>query len=449
MKLNRKFTFGLGILLIAVSLTWGACSSAPDTSDEEVAEQQAEQQAEQPVHQFADSDQIPVGDSPILGNPDAPVTIVEFSSMQCPFCGRAAETLDQLLERYPGQVRVVFKHFPLSMQQQARPASIAVEAAHQQGQAFEMKSALFTRLQDYRRYAGQMEELGAEVAEQIGLDVEQFRRDFNDSVLAARVDEDLRLGATLGVRGTPAFFINGEMVSGAQPLNKFAEVVERKLIQIEELEAQGVDRRELYAVAVDHNLAAAEQAAPPAPEPAPERQPTIIGEDDLSIGNSHVKGAEGAPVTIYEFSSFQCPFCARSAETMRQILDEYDGQVRLVYKNFPLAFQEHSEPAARAALAAGEQGKFWEMHQALFEHQREFAQAGRFEELAADLGLDVEQFLADMNSDAIAEQVKSEVAEGRSVGVRGTPAFFINGEMVSGARPIDDFREVIDRHLEK
>lgn len=133
---------------------------------------------------------------------------------------------------------------------------------------------------------------------------------------------------------------------------------------------------------------------------------------------------------------------------MKQILERYDGQVKLVYKNFPLPFQQQSEPAARAALAAGEQGKFWEMHGALFDNQQRLAQDGIFEELARNIGLNMDQFKADFESEAIAEQVKAEQREGQSVGVRGTPAFFVNGEMVSGAQPVDAFARIIDRHLE-
>lgn len=133
---------------------------------------------------------------------------------------------------------------------------------------------------------------------------------------------------------------------------------------------------------------------------------------------------------------------------MAQILEEYDGQVRLVYKNFPLPNQRAAEPAARAALAAGEQDKFWEMYAAIYENQRRLTQEGIFEELAGQIGLNMDRFRTDFERQDLRDQVAAEAAEGRSVGVRGTPAFFVNGEMVSGAQPIENFRAIIDRHLE-
>jgi protein-disulfide isomerase len=120
-----------------------------------------------------------------------------------------------------------------------------------------------------------------------------------------------------------------------------------------------------------------------------------------------------------------------------------------VYKQFPLPFQAQSEPAARASLAAKEQGKFWEMYDLLYENQRNLAQDGLFERLAGQIGLNVEKFKADMDSPKIIEQVKAEHAEGSAVGVRGTPAFFINGNRLVGAQPIERFKEVIDAELAK
>ena len=390
-----------------------------------------------------DSELLPIDDSPIKGDGDAPVTIVEFVSMQCPFCARSSETIDELLENRPDDVRVVTKHFPLGMQPEAEPAARAVEAAARQGDAefWAMQKALYHHIDNYGDVP--MEELGAAIAEELGMDVDQFRTDFNDDAIADAVEADRQLGQELGVRGTPYFLINGAELSGAQPLEDFDQIVDEQLDVAQQLADDGVDSDAIYRAAVEEQL---DQQEEPDDEPEPEADGGDFDPDDLSIGDSFTKGADDPELTIYEFSSFQCPFCARSADTMEDVMDEYGDRVQLVYKNFPLAFQDESGPAARAAVAAGQQGQFWEMYEALYDNQDRFGD-GLWEELAEEIGLDMDRFRQDIDSDAVAEQVEAEEAEGRSVGVQGTPTFFIGEEEVNGAQPFSEFERVIEGQL--
>ena len=252
--MNRIQSLGtnIAIALLSGTLAIAGCTTSPDTRSEETSAEETSAEVisaeETSVSSLTDSELIPVGDSPIMGNPDAPVTIVEFTSMQCPFCAQGGEIMEALVAHYPDEVRVVFKHFPLSFQSQARPASIAAAAAGEQGMFWEMKSALFQNLNAYGQLP--MEELAAGLAEDLGLDVEQFRSDFHDPALAARVDRDHQLGGTLGVRGTPAFFVNGELVAGAQPLPEFISVVNRHLEVVEQLRSEGVADEDIYDMAV-------------------------------------------------------------------------------------------------------------------------------------------------------------------------------------------------------
>ncbi len=427
--------------LLGFGLGWfvGVNNVSPESADDTRAEQVAVD------GELADSDILPVGDSPILGNPNAPVTIVEFTSMQCPHCGRAGETLKQLVERYPEDVRLVFKHFPLRMQQQARPASIAVEAAHRQGKAFEMKDGLFARLSDYRN--SDMEELASEIAEEIGLDVDQFRQDFNDDAVAAKVDADLELGGRVGVRGTPHFFVNGETMSGAQPLDAFAETVERKLEEVAQMREDGVADDQIYVASIQRHLGdddgPAERAADQPQREAADVHMVDVHDDDA------IKGAaeDDVLVTIMEFSSFQCPFCARGAETMRQLLEKHGDEVRLVFKHFPLGNQQMAEPASRAAIAAGNQGKFWEMYDLIYENQRQLSD-DKLTELAQQIGVNMDRWRTDWEASETAELVQRAQREGRSAGVRGTPGFLINGIVVSGAQPLNVFEGHVHDQIE-
>ncbi|MFU8803156.1 MAG: DsbA family protein [Bradymonadaceae bacterium] len=432
----------IAVALLAFGLGWFVGSSNVDPSeDSAVATGAAVAPSGDAVD---DSAKIPVGDSPIYGKADAPITVVDFSSLQCPFCARGATTIKELVEKYPNDVRVVFKHFPLAFQAQAKPASVAVEAAGRQGKFYEMKEKMFANMQEFR--TADMTELSVKLAGELNLDIEQFKKDLADPAVTAKVDKDQKLGESLGVKGTPHFFVNGERVSGAQPLPKFEEIVKRQLDEAKELLAAGTSRSGLYAAMVDKNFAA-EPAAPAAAEraPAPAQEVHMVPVRDTDATKGGEKG--DYLVTIHEYSSFQCPFCARGAETMRAIHKKYPEQVRVVFKHFPLSFQQHSEPAARAAVAAQEQGKFWEMYDLLYENQKALGQAGIFDKLAGELNLNMAKFKADFESPAVAERVKQNQADGSSAGIRGTPGFLINGIKVVGAQPQPAFEQHIEAQI--
>ncbi len=166
----------------------------------------------------------------------------------------------------------------------------------------------------------------------------------------------------------------------------------------------------------------------------------VSADDDPSIGS------ENASVTIVEFSDFQCPFCARAVPTVKQILKEYDGKVKIVYRDFPLGFHENAQKAAEASECADEQGKFWEYHDLLFENQGNL-DAVSLKKYAKDLKLNTSEFDACLDSGKYAAEVQKDASDGQSYGVSGTPAFFINGRLVSGAQPFENFKKIIDEEL--
>lgn len=158
------------------------------------------------------------------------------------------------------------------------------------------------------------------------------------------------------------------------------------------------------------------------------------------------QGPENAAVTIVEFSDYQCPFCGRARSTVNQILSEYEGKVRYVFRDFPLSFHKDAQKAHEAAHCANEQEKYWEYNAKLFASQR----ALKVEDLkkyAKELNLDQKKFNECLDSNRYAQMVQESLAYGQTVGVSGTPAFFINGRMISGARPFEAFKEVIDDEL--
>lgn len=139
-----------------------------------------------------------------------------------------------------------------------------------------------------------------------------------------------------------------------------------------------------------------------------------------------MRGAAMAPVTIVEFSDFECPYCGRAHPILTELLRELEGQVKVVFRNYPLSGHPRAMPAARAAVAAGHQGKFWEMADLLFEHQRALEDED-LTRYAQQIGLDLERFEADLHAPETQAAIERDREEGSRLGVEGTPTFFVNG----------------------
>lgn len=187
--------------------------------------------------------------------------------------------------------------------------------------------------------------------------------------------------------------------------------------------------------------------APNAPDPEQVKK-------DLKIGHFPVKGQENAPVTIVEFSDFECPFCGRFySETLSQIEEEYinTGKVKLYYRHYPLSFHPKATPLALASECAHEQGKFWEMHDKIFEATAagtsSTATDADYTTWAGELGLNTANFESCYTSKKYQENVDEDFAAGGQVGVSGTPTFYINGKQLVGAQPFASFKAIIDEEL--
>ncbi len=159
------------------------------------------------------------------------------------------------------------------------------------------------------------------------------------------------------------------------------------------------------------------------------------------------KGPEKAPITIVEFADFECGFCARAGETVAEVMKKYPGKIRLVFRDYPLGFHQNAIPAAVAARCAGDQGKYWPMHDKLF--ASEALDVASLKKAAREVGVDAGKFDACLDGNKHAAAVKADMAAGDQAGVNGTPAFFINGVPLSGAQPMEAFTQIIDEELAK
>jgi protein-disulfide isomerase len=186
------------------------------------------------------------------------------------------------------------------------------------------------------------------------------------------------------------------------------------------------------------------KAAPPAAA-RPQIDPNKVY--SLGVGESPTKGPKDAKVTIVEFSDYQCPFCGQAEPLVDQVLAAYPKDVQRVYKQFPLtSIHPNALPASKAAVAAGKQGKFWEMHAKLFANQRELS-PDNYKKWAEELKLDVPRFEKDMNSPEVQAQVEKEMSEARTAEVTGTPTIFVNGKRLQ-QRSFDGFKAAIDAALQ-
>ena len=166
------------------------------------------------------------------------------------------------------------------------------------------------------------------------------------------------------------------------------------------------------------------------------------------VGDSAAKGSSDAWVTIVEVSDFQCPFCSRVGETLKQVEKEYGGDVRFVYKYNPLPFHNRAIPAAMAAECSNEQGKFWAMHDKVFANQQMLEDAN-LEDYAKQVGVNVDRWKKCYTDNKYKAKIENDQAVAARLGARGTPAFFINGRFLSGAQPFPAFKSIIDEELKK
>ena len=308
-------------------------------------------------------------------------------------------------------------------------------------------------------------------AKEIGLDMAKFNADLKDEAIAKQLDREVAIANALGARGTPAFFINGKLLSGAQPYENFKKEIDDAIATAKPLAAQkkGVDFLTAAFTARDPATgpnvvkyyvkgetptgeAPAAHEAAEAKDDGPAKAPPDsydIWKVPVDAKRDAIKGSsDKALVTIVEFSDFQCPFCSRAAATVASLEKDYGDKVRIVFKHTPLPFHQNAKPASSAAIAAGMQGKFWEFYDKAFANQQALSDEN-YQAWAKEIGLNVDKFNKDRKDEAVAKQIEDDIAAGQLVGIRGTPGFMINGRKVVGAQPANVFKAVIDEELAK
>jgi protein-disulfide isomerase len=367
------------------------------------------------------------------------VTIVEFADFQCPFCQRAAEILAALSREYgAGKVRIVWKNYPLPFHADARPAAenaMAIFERSGPGGFWRYHDAIFGAQRPLGRA------LFDDAVASAGLSEAEVRSAVRSGSASRKVEADAELGQNLGVTGTPAFFINGVLVHGVQPIDRFRAVVNDQLEAARKLEAQGTPAARLYAELTAKNFVLPRHEAE---EDEPDK--TVYR---VPVGTSPTRGKATALVTVVEFADFECPFCVRAEDTLREVLARYGDKVRVVWKNTPLPFHDHAGPAAELVLEGlaqkGEAG-FWKVHDLLLQAKGHLDDAD-LEAVARAAGLDAARAMASVKQRAHRAAIAADLDLAEDVDATGTPTFFVNGRKLVGALPLEVFEATVKEQL--
>lgn len=396
---------------------------------------------------------IPVGFTtegfPFRGDPNAPVTIVEYSDYECPFCARHfVQTEPAINDSFvrSGQAVVIFRDFPIEgLHPNAPAAHVASLCVADQGapQYWEMHGRLFQTQSEWGNSldpAPVFERLAGES----GADLALYRAcmDNEQAAKLAFIDAALAEGQQAGVSGTPSFnFVdrtgNEYLMVGAQPYERFAAFIESMLAGEAPLGAE------------EQSSGGDAQIPVWATRDGWQADPARLG---VNMAGDWYRGALDAKVVVVEFSDFQCPFCRRHVQDTQPALDEQfvdTGEVLWIFKHFPLQIHPQAPAAGVAAECAGEQGKFWEMHHLLFENLQSWSLSDPspvFADLAAQLELDADAFTACSADPEIAQRVTSDMNDGAPF-VQGTPTFIVlyndEGRIIPGALPLETFSQAL------
>jgi protein-disulfide isomerase len=338
--------------------------------------------------------------------------------------------MTQLRDAYPSDVRVVFKMHPLSFHQNAQIAAEAALAAHAQGKFFEMHDRLFKNQQALTR------DNILKWAQEIGLDVPRFTKELDEHTHAARIAKEAQEVETIGATGTPASFVNGRYVSGAKPLEFFKGLVDEELTWVR------AGNRPAFKTGSNVKEAQAPQPKGSGSPLDPNKVYT------LTAGDRPSKGPADAPITVLHYLDYQCPVCKRVGPTIDELIAAYPKEVRVVFKMRPLSSHPQGMISAEAALAAHAQGKFFQMHEKLYENQASLS-PDKITAIAQEIGLDMVRFRKELEAHTYKPGIEAEVKEVQAIGSNSTPTTFVNGRALVGSQPLTSFQRVVREELAK
>jgi protein-disulfide isomerase len=329
---------------------------------------------------------------------DAEVRIVVFSDFQCPFCRQFAPSLREIEKNgvEGARTKVEFRNFPLTFHRNAQLAAQAAMAASKQDKFWEMHDLLFANQNELKR-----DDL-LRYAKQLNLDMDRFGRDIDSDEILGIIDADKKAGEMLRVQGTPTFFINGKPHTGTTTLDEL-----KRLVQIE--------------AARDYAF-------------------TEITDEMLAKGNPE------APVKLEFFADLESPVTQPALRVVDELMARYPDAVKVQFRNFPLSFHPMAQPAHEAALNAARSGHFWDFALYVLSHQ-DTAGEQELIEYAGRLGMDPDQFAANLRTHRYAARIEADLAEGARRGIRGSPVIFVNRKRIDGVPSLESLTQFVQSEL--
>lgn len=326
------------------------------------------------------------------------VTALIFSDFYSPACAEVDGLLDELAKSKHITFQKLFKHAPADTS--ALPAHEAALAAGAQGKFQEMHDLLFKQ----PKPAGSAL---LRLAKSLDLDVKRFEEALDEREFRSVVLRDLAEARGLGLHSTPTLFLNGTKIQGLEELKALVRT--------------------------------------PAPPAAPAWEATPVEPLALNFEGSPTSGPSNAPITIVEFTDFRCGFCRINSRVLSELTAAYPGRIYRVFKNYPLASEGAAMQPHLAALAALEQGKFWDMHQSLMAKPLE--PGDDLMDRVKAMGLDLDTFKKTLGTPAQTAIVRRDIAEGEQLGIRATPTTFINGKRLVGRQSLESLKKHVDELL--
>jgi len=361
--------------------------------------------------------------APVLGPAAATVTVVLFTSYPCPGCGPSG-ILGALVDTYPGRVRAAVRMAPPPGDADARLAAEAALAAHAQGKFWDVHARLSAPAE-----GGLARAQIDQVAKEAGLDMDRFKADLDGHRFAPAVDQDV---AAIDVPERPTYRVNARTMQGEQARQDLESAIEVEFKRADAL-AAGV-----YPPATARPML---EAPPPPPRPLD----TAVARQLVAAG-APSRGPANAPVTLTVFSNFAIPYARNVAATLKKVQALHGSKLRLVFHVLALEGADEGQVAARAALAAHQQGRFWEMHDLLF-----FSGAPQDRDAvlrhARALKLSEDRFLADMESPRVKAALAADMADARTLGVRSVPTVYVNEEALLGDQALDNYEALVTVRL--
>lgn len=374
----------------------------------------------------------------LRGDENAVITITVYTDYQCPFCGRFHKTIQEVLQKYPQTVNIVYRHYPLSFHQNAFAAANAAECAAGLG-----GNSAFWKYSELLFEKGTEPDNYAEYATEIGLSGYEFRKCIEENKYEDLINKHIGYSKDAGVTGTPSSFAchnlsdRCEKISGAQPFSNLQQILDDLIKNPHQKSSSS----------------GGSVSSPFGPPSLPEENQVKKIRHPIS-GNDHINGDKNSKVSVITYTDFECPFCKRHRGTLNDLADKYSkNEVNFIYRHFPLSFHKNARQAALAAECAWDQAgnsAFWSYSMLLFENGTDDESIKNH---ARKLDLDMLAFNSCLTTEKFAAKIQEHINNGKEDGVAGTPINFIceNATLecarVSGAQPIEAFTKVIDGYL--